>query len=1018
MISGIYNKTAFILLSEEEDGTVWLHFDESGFLNNAIAENESAVEAVYRDLTQKTGSSFSTVTKTTLSKPDETYSFVYTPKDKNDSTVIFCTKVKHPLPDPRTLHSIKLQDFKDGKLQLDESVKTPLQRMLPMLEHRLLGTPVLPPLDDNHFHGKSFRVDFDCFIPEFIATTPIKGLDVSIRRPELRSGGYGRYTVRGDELIDRTQRKFGIGKQYTSKETKGFSKHQSITEFDVKAGTPAFSWGDTHNHIGICHFNILPNRFLMLEDNTVIRPYDGATREMLHNYINNKKQEGNVKIFSIPEYAEFQKKVRDLGSQRTNEVLARIQIDPDKTGAVVFADTIEARWLAIYTQEKIDQAIQARAKHCFEKGTLDQQQYTKLINSKTPVYWYFNNGMGEYSHVQLDEFKKQALDRYKNETARKTSFSKENYEFLLMIKDPIIIHEIINNHVLMSKLLMEYSFIAEYIIEEEYKHTQQPVVIDFKYQQFLGVSRSFVSLINSGVLVAKEQEENQTLLNAKITRKDFSHLDLTKVIFSGAILYYINFNHSTFTLSGSTAVESTFLGSNVHIKGHSQFENIAFEGATLYLDDPRLVEFRNCTFKNVKLVSNKKVAARFSKIDLDDKELVESILSILKPKQLLLFALDHYDGAKLDVYLNNFDYSTLSKSDLEDVITEMTRRPEVFAILFDKNPSLHQDDIIYKLLSKACYSVHKIDLSVVKKILASTSNFNINYHQPSSNLTLLQLALRENNHELVKLFLAASAKSANAPDIYRKDFEGKTPISLAEENGLTELLALLAPYRNSKHDDEQSRAQRNQQFHNLAENDDFAGILKFMQDNPTFDIANQVYQGSTALHFACMNKNVDLIQYLISKGQSVIKKEDERRFGRHMTPLLYIVRSCDVNALEGFFDALGAQSLPQNVLDEALLFSASTLPKHWEAKGVAFCAALLAHGANIQCKDDRGNSPLDYAQQLQAPNLIGLFEKAIEDSKNKRASPVVAQFDTTAPKAAEPLPNQDAGPKTTPAKKG
>ncbi len=143
---------------------------------------------------------------------------------------------------------------------------------------------------------------------------------------------------------------------------------------------------------------------------------------------------------------------------------------------------------------------------------------------------------------------------------------------------------------------------------------------------------------------------------------------------------------------------------------------------------------------------------------------------------------------------------------------------------------------------------------------------------------------------------------------------------------------------------------------------DLTTVKHLLESNPSLLYTTNDF-GEGLLHFAAWGGNVDLIDFLVSKGLNV----DQKTQGE-WTPLLYAVNFRKENAALALLNK-GAKTGIQNVWGQTPLLFASG------AGMEAVVQKIIKTGANLNIKDDTGQAPLHRAAERGKVNIIDLLLK-------------------------------------------
>ncbi|MCX7120725.1 MAG: SidE phosphodiesterase domain-containing protein [Gammaproteobacteria bacterium] len=193
---------------------------------------------------------------------------------------------------------------------------------------------------------KTIRNDDDCFWPDITKSL----VDPASHRPELRRVERGAFTNRLKngtyEIVstDKSERQSLHGDQKLQ-----HTKHQSTSYVNYEVGydSPYFGYhSDRSDLIVGVSFDIkdcLFQRIMLYDGGTIVRPYDGETREEAQQYLDGKLKEKTYQT-SI---ADLQETGLAENKDRINEVMTGFKWNVDASSHItVFTDNLESRLLA------------------------------------------------------------------------------------------------------------------------------------------------------------------------------------------------------------------------------------------------------------------------------------------------------------------------------------------------------------------------------------------------------------------------------------------------------------------------------------------------------------------------------------------------------------------------------------------------------------------------------------------------------------------------------------------------
>lgn len=207
------------------------------------------------------------------------------------------------------------------------------------------------------------------------------------------------------------------------------------------------------------------------------------------------------------------------------------------------------------------------------------------------------------------------------------------------------------------------------------------------------------------------------------------------------------------------------------------------------------------------------------------------------------------------------------------------------------------------------------DQSRVKEILHTMPN-QVRITSANKKWTPLHLAVMDGNREMVDLLLA------NGANMHATNTDGKTPLTIADDNGHEELAALLRGY--------ESDEKENHRFLNAVGAGDIDTVEKELLRTPTRIRVVTANRKWTALHLATMDTNEEMVELLLHNG-------------------------ADVNAANK---------------------DGKTSAHHAAGRGnVHILTLLLAHGADLGLKYN-GRTPLDRAREMGHTETVDLLTGA------------------------------------------
>lgn len=277
---------------------------------------------------------------------------------------------------------------------------------------------------------KTLRADEFDFSYQFILGI-IPGDNDTRRLHNLRPKERGAYSVTPyGKVSSRLQKE----KMYTPKEKNLHSQVQSNTLLDPQALSCAFGFGQTtrkNKLYGIITHteDALFNRLLTNDYGTVSRPFEYNSCDEAIRFMSSS-QDTYFSSKQIKQFKIANVQARKINS-RTNEVLARVRFNPERSIVCICADSLEARLLAYdFAQELL----------YHYKIYAEKKSYNVNPKFRVPIIFYISNqkNKSKYRHdLQYydDDMRKadvtEAIKIYKNNRKRLQYYKENNFEFLL-----------------------------------------------------------------------------------------------------------------------------------------------------------------------------------------------------------------------------------------------------------------------------------------------------------------------------------------------------------------------------------------------------------------------------------------------------------------------------------------------------------------------------------------------------------------------------------------------------------
>ncbi len=231
-----------------------------------------------------------------------------------------------------------------------------------------------------------------------------------------------------------------INKQpmYSKEKKAGFSQAQSNTLLDPNALSRAFGFSRNQRNeklYGIITHtdDSLFNRLLTDDSGTVTRIFDHESEEKAKKTLSDWLEQRLYHPDQIEEFLRANKKAR-LSNPRTNEVLARIRFNPNRTVVCICSDTLSARLLAYdFAQELLEHYKIYAAK----------QGITVNPNFKIPIIFYsekktwsllftgIQHNIRQYTDTMRHDDEDEAREIYLDINKRIEHYKYNDFEFLL-----------------------------------------------------------------------------------------------------------------------------------------------------------------------------------------------------------------------------------------------------------------------------------------------------------------------------------------------------------------------------------------------------------------------------------------------------------------------------------------------------------------------------------------------------------------------------------------------------------
>jgi ankyrin repeat protein len=277
---------------------------------------------------------------------------------------------------------------------------------------------------------KALRADWRCYTREFVELA-IPNQDQK-RKFYLRRGMRGVYEATPDGVYHRTEKK----KKYSKEEKANYSMATSTTLVTENYSPPVFgsrtSLGKdrTQKLVGVILKDILINKMFLYDRGTFSRFWHFENFDKATDYFNQRAQGAGKLMFA--DIDEFKAAIEQPQNQRRyNEVLAHVRwtMEPDQSLVFIGSNTLEARLLA----KDYARIILKRLKEQAEAEGLSWDSSYQI-----PICYYLPNSllhMTTYDSSQQTQDEQTAEDIYSDESERKKKFSRNDFEFLLGLKN-------------------------------------------------------------------------------------------------------------------------------------------------------------------------------------------------------------------------------------------------------------------------------------------------------------------------------------------------------------------------------------------------------------------------------------------------------------------------------------------------------------------------------------------------------------------------------------------------------
>lgn len=166
-------------------------------------------------------------------------------------------------------------------------------------------------------------------------------------------------------------------------------------------------------------------------------------------------------------------------------------------------------------------------------------------------------------------------------------------------------------------------------------------------------------------------------------------------------------------------------------------------------------------------------------------------------------------------------------------------------------------------------------------------------------------------------------------------------------------------------------------FQDAAEKGDLYKVSKYLSNKPNnIDISDR--NGFTALHLAIIKERYKVVEFLLSKGANINKKQEVFSMTKVVdgfTPLMLAIISSNYKII----DLLLSNNADPNISDDsgrtAIMYSISS-------KNLEICNKLIKCGSDLNIKDKDGQIPLDYAIAIENSEIVTLIKSNTSDMKS------------------------------------
>ena len=157
-------------------------------------------------------------------------------------------------------------------------------------------------------------------------------------------------------------------------------------------------------------------------------------------------------------------------------------------------------------------------------------------------------------------------------------------------------------------------------------------------------------------------------------------------------------------------------------------------------------------------------------------------------------------------------------------------------------------------------------------------------------------------------------------------------------------------------------------LHSVAQN----GLVEFMEYllSTGMDISVRTVQGYTPLHTATHGMSLQSVKFLIAKGAPI--NAMDKRYGTPLqTAVIHNKNDDRLEIVQALLVAGGDPNLPGSTGEYPLHFAVRN--RQYQPTG-KIIAALIAHGANVEARNRKGETPRDIAKGLGLQDVVGMLD--------------------------------------------